>query len=546
MKIEAEIENLKQILVNDEKFYQIPNYQRPYSWNRDNLSDLIDDLAEAFVSNKDESYFCGSLVLVKNERDKRLDIIDGQQRTTTFTILFCVLRDLYFKELDARTKDYVINSIQDKYDEKNRKLRFLTSEDYQVEFEQTVLKGIDFSLKAPSAKSNNRYLKNAFHIRDYLNEAILKHSIDIREFAQWLYENVVLTVITCPNEDSAIQIFNVLNDRGMPLSPIDILKSRLMQRLDAPEDRNAFKAQWDKINTSLKIQNLDLDSALNIYLYYKTASNPKTRLDKELFEVFSKSHKTSLEIISEIYDIALAYIDVMTSNDKHTHCLKYLKHKIYWQSILCTSKAQKYTYHNELKKMLVAYYYQNWIAGATVARIKQTSLNVIKHIKKNADIDVIRQELKSNTKRYSTTKNFKEELISSYVYGRPWVSSLLLMIEYFSNDSKETTFIPLNNKIQLEHILPQKPSTNWNQFSKDDIETWTDSLANLTLLSMRKNIQAQNFDYQTKKEVYKDKDNVTTSFLITQKLFEFEDWTVESLQTREDMLVKKITSLLKI
>lgn len=60
MKIEAEIENLKKILVDDEKFYQIPDYQRPYSWDKDNLSDLVDDLVSAYLENKKETWFFGA------------------------------------------------------------------------------------------------------------------------------------------------------------------------------------------------------------------------------------------------------------------------------------------------------------------------------------------------------------------------------------------------------------------------------------------------------------------------------------------------------
>ena len=80
-------ENLKKILVDDEKFYQIPDYQRPYSWDKDNLSDLVDDLVNAYLSNQEENYFCGSLVLINEPQSERFDIIDGQQRTTTFTII---------------------------------------------------------------------------------------------------------------------------------------------------------------------------------------------------------------------------------------------------------------------------------------------------------------------------------------------------------------------------------------------------------------------------------------------------------------------------
>ena len=83
-QIKAESLNLDRILVDKDKFYQIPNYQRPYSWDKDNIADLLGDLSNSFIDNKNEEYFCGSLVLVKNDKDKRFDVIDGQQRLTIY------------------------------------------------------------------------------------------------------------------------------------------------------------------------------------------------------------------------------------------------------------------------------------------------------------------------------------------------------------------------------------------------------------------------------------------------------------------------------
>ncbi|HHH53190.1 MAG TPA: DUF262 domain-containing protein, partial [Bacteroidetes bacterium] len=423
MEIKAKIENIKKILVNDEKFYQIPDYQRPYSWDKDNLADLIDDLTNSYLNNKEENYFCGSLVLVNDDNNSRFDIIDGQQRTTTFTILACVFRDLYFDDLENRAKDYITNSIQDKYDENKRKLKFLTDVKYQNNFEQTVLKKIDFE-KIKSVEKDikdNKYLQNAYYLRNFLVEKIDENSMDINQFIIWFYEKVVLTVITCPSQDTAIQIFNVLNDRGMPLSSIDILKSSLMLELqDNKEDRNTFKTVWTDINSELKFNDFDIESMLTTYLYYKIATNPKSRLDKELSIVFKKEKQDSLEIINEISNFSKAYIQLLTMNDKHIFCLRYLKHKIYWNSILTTAIFIKYKDIEKLKELLVGYYYQNWISGATVARIKQTSFNILKAVKLNKSIEEIKIEMKLNLDKYSTTKTCNDEITGSWVYGRKW------------------------------------------------------------------------------------------------------------------------------
>jgi len=543
LEIEAKIKNLKKILVDDENFYQIPDYQRPYSWDKDNLSELVDDLASAYIEDNNNDYFCGSLVLVNNQDDSRFDIIDGQQRTTTFTIMSCVFRDKYMGSLGEKAKDYINLSIQDKYETQKRKLKFLTNEQYQIDFEETVLKGINFIEKKHIDRKlkENKYLQNAHYLNDFLSEKISEHSIDIDKFVTWFFEKIVLTVITCPSQDSAIQIFNVLNDRGMPLSAIDILKSSLMQKLDGKEDRRAFKAKWETINTNLKFASFDLDSMLNTYLYYKISTNPKSRLDKELLTVFNKGSKTSLEIIKEISDFSEAYISILTLEDKNLYCLRYLRHKIYWTSILSTAYFSNYSHMNELKELLVAYYYQNWIAGATVARIKQTSFNILKLVKLDSSINEISKEMQDNLKRYSTTKTFKEEIGSSWVYGRKWDRAVLLLIEYFSSDDSKQNYIPIKSTLHLEHILPQTPTDEWKEiFNEEERESWTDSLANLTLLSMRKNIQAQNFSFDKKKKAYQNKDNVETSFLLTRDVISKSEWTIPQLEERRELLTDSL------
>jgi len=550
MKLEAEIKNIDEILVDKKKFYQIPDYQRPYSWDKDNLSDLIDDLTNAYLDNKNENYFCGSLVLVDNHGDNRFDIIDGQQRTTTFTIISCVFRELYFNDLKEQAQDYISQSIQDKYEKDKRKLKFLTNEKYQIDFEETVIKKINFVDTKHIEKEfpDNKYLQNAHYLKIFIEEKILENKIDINDFVIWFYENIVLTVITCPSQDSAIQIFNVLNDRGMPLSSIDILKSSLMQKLkDSKEDRLAFKSKWEDINSNLKFADLSIDEMLTTYLYYKIATNPKSRLDKELIKIFDKENKNSLEIINEISKFSQSYIEILTANDKYIFCLKYLKHKIYWNSILSTALFTNYRDIESLKELLVAYYYQNWIAGATVARIKQTSFNILKSIKLNDPIDTIQKYMQENLDKYSTTKTFNEEIVGSWVYDRKWSKSLLLLIEYFTDDNDNPTFIPINSKLHLEHILPQTATDYWKEIiEKEDRDTWTDALANLTLLSMRKNIQAQNYSFEKKKEAYQNNDNVRSSFNLTLDIVACNKWDVEELENREEKLVAKIEEKLDL
>lgn len=553
MEIKALIESLKKVLCDDERFYQIPDYQRPYSWDKDNVSDLISDLVTSYINNIEENYFCGSLVLVQGDKG-RLDIIDGQQRVTTFTILACVIRDLYYDILDEKQKDYIKLSIQDKYENTKRKLKFLTNDKYQLDFEETVLKKINFiSNKNDYEKDfpKNRYLQNAHFIRDNIKENFGNFNIDVNKFVIWLYEKVVLTTILCPNADSAIRIFNVLNDRGMPLSPIDILKSSLMQRILNEEDKNTFKVSWEAIITKLEFDDIAFEDMLNSYLYYKLGDNPSVRIDTELMDIFKKENKLEnpLEIISEIKKFSDSYIEILTLKNKYIFCLKYLKHRIYWTSILASAKFVKYKDFDKLIKYLMAYYYQNWIAGKTVANIKQTSFNIIKSIKKDDNIDEIVKLMQENLKKYETTNMFENELNINNHYERNWAKPLLILVEYFWTDSQneQQSFIPLSSKLHLEHILPQTTNEFWNNiFTIEQREIWTNSLANLVLLSLRKNIQAQNYDFNSKKEAYFNNDNVVTSFHTTRDIKEICEWNEKELKLRKDKLVNKINEIISI
>ncbi|AQQ59290.1 hypothetical protein XJ32_03310 [Helicobacter bilis] len=541
--------SLEDLLANKKMSYQIPSYQRPYAWDKDQISDLIEDLTESYCNGKEGQYFCGSLVIAKGANSERYDIIDGQQRLTTFTILACVIRDFYIDNLGAENKDRIQDSIYDKYDKDKHKLKFLTDERYQTTFESSVLRENVLQerlkeVKKPQDIKDNRYLQNAYYLKERLKEAISENNIDINDFVSWLYTKVILTRIECPDEESAIRIFNVLNDRGIPLSPVDILKSSLMQSLDK-ERREAFKTTWQEIMSNLKTMGFSMYDTLNAYFYYAIADNPKGRLDKELKTYFEKTKQDSIAIIEEIRKFAHHYIEMINAKDKYIYCLRYLPNQIYWRSILCAAKMVDYKEYNKLKELLMAYYYQNLIGMATANRFKQVSFNILKAVKDNKSIDEIKNIMRENLKKYGTTKDYKEWLDDADVYDLKWVKPTLLLLEYFSKDD-EIGFIEMDNKLHTEHILPRTPNDDWKKiFSDEERDSWTNAIANLTLLKFKKNIQAQNKSYEEKRKIYLN-DDVSTSFNITQDIFKHKKWNAEALEMRENEIKTKIAKHIDI
>ncbi|GAA8929495.1 hypothetical protein HpEKB14_14340 [Helicobacter pylori] len=188
--IEGEAYQLKDILATEfEAYYQIPIYQRPYQWTEENCKKLLDDLLSSYECYKESDYFCGSLVLIAIGTDsatnaKTYDVVDGQQRLSTFILLAKVLATLYNNEVlnNKTSKNFLEKSLGDTDGEKRKRLTFNTiglnaKDDFQdaLDFfdDLDASKGKD-SKSNGSSKSKNNYLKNAICLKNYLEKKRLK------------------------------------------------------------------------------------------------------------------------------------------------------------------------------------------------------------------------------------------------------------------------------------------------------------------------------------------------------------------------------------
>ncbi len=158
-----------------ELYYQIPIYQRPYQWTKENCEKLLDDLFFNYEDDRESDYFCGSLVLVKsdpNSKTETYDIVDGQQRLSTFILLAKVLADLY-NGLDPECLEYLQESWKDRYTERKR-LSFNTigsNAEYDFAY---ALEHFNDSQASKNKNNENNYLENAVCLKDYLKKKRLK------------------------------------------------------------------------------------------------------------------------------------------------------------------------------------------------------------------------------------------------------------------------------------------------------------------------------------------------------------------------------------
>lgn len=183
--IEGDAYQLKDILATElSAYYQIPTYQRPYQWTEENCEKLLDDLFFNYEDDRESDYFCGSSVLIAISEDskaKTYDIVDGQQRLSTFILLAKVLATLYSERLTEESKDYLQESLISKYGKKDRlnfnAIGFNSKKDFQYALkffdDLDASKGENSKSNDPS-KGKNRYLKNAICLKDYLEKKRLQ------------------------------------------------------------------------------------------------------------------------------------------------------------------------------------------------------------------------------------------------------------------------------------------------------------------------------------------------------------------------------------
>ncbi|WJI98370.1 DUF262 domain-containing protein [Helicobacter pylori] len=581
--IEGEAYQLKDVLATElDSYYQIPDYQRPYQWTEENCEKLLDDLFSSYECYKESDYFCGSLVLIATDKDRMTnaetyDIVDGQQRLSTFILLAKVLVTLYHN-LNKTSRDFLEKSLGDLDGEKRKRLDFNTIGSNAKKDFQNALDFLDdpnASKGKDSTRVKNNYLKNAICLKNYLRE---KEIENINAFIIWLYSKVIFIKTICPNISMALRIFSVLNARGLPLHAIDVFKVELLKKLAKEKDQEEFVFRWNALRQKCseneskfpkrKENKREKNPAEILFSWYLTYLNPVTSgksMEERLADQFEKLDKTPLEYLDGVEEFYNAYCEVLEMQDRHAHLLSYLASD-FWCVILCTSILHRYSDQDieALKELLVKFYYQNWVAEQKEPK-KQTSCNIVKALKEKKNIDDIISIVKQYLDQNKITQNFREKLKDDHLYEKhkkasknSWLRPILILVEYFISDDSRPRRIQKDD-FHVEHILPQNPdpSSQWvKDFSEEERKLYTHSLANLTLLGGEKNTKASNLDFKDKKKIYMGEEirlnkkktfRAMTCYDTAKDIaYNYTEWTPKSLEKREKDLMGVIESVLTL
>ena len=295
MKIESKDTDIESLL--DGSFFHIPRFQRPYSWDAENISEFWDDL----VINKGEDYFIGSMVVYKKAK-QQFGVVDGQQRLTTITILLCVIRD-EFQKLGNDDLAKGLHQLIERKDRNNQREYVLKTETSFPYFQEHIQKFSEPEVDT-DIKAEEQNLENAHHMfKKYVASAMdsvdadttvpeddrihLKNTklVDIRDSV--LNLNVIF--VTLDNEDDAYLIFETLNTRGKDLALTDLVKNHFAKHLKARGDVDPTKLKWQQILETIHNSSADISSDNFIYHYW--ASRYEAVPLKKLFPKIKKNIK---------------------------------------------------------------------------------------------------------------------------------------------------------------------------------------------------------------------------------------------------------------
>ena len=543
-KITATEKNLVQVF-SDAYFFEIPLYQRPYAWTNEHVEELLDDLVDAMRRDIEAPYFLGSIVLIKSDDNPKSEVVDGQQRLTTLTMLLCVLRDV---SSDDKLDDFV-RQAGNEFKGTEDRFRLSARQRDRSFFEEKVQRMHsldDFLQLDPVAFSDSQ--RHMFENVGYLRRELLK--LDDRErraLAAYVAQKCFIVVVSASDGDSARRIFSVMNNRGLDLSPTDVLKAVVLDAITDTQSQDDYASKWESIEEELGRDNFR-DFFAHIRMIYRKEKLRGT-LENE-FQTYVLSGLTSkkaidfvddeLEPYADAYEIVLRASYESTANAENVNAL--LRHlnrldNFDWiPPAIAYFRQQKgqtdqlLTFIRDLERLAYGLFIRRANINERIDRYAQ----VISAIESEDGLF----EENSPLQLSAGEKSEILERLNGDIYSQARLHTpLLLRLDSVVAEEGASYQHPI---VSIEHVLPQNPGddSQWVKWFPDEEERkrWTHRLANLVLLSRRKNSRASNYEFERKRSEYFQKHG-TTTFALTTKVVDQSEWTPTILKCRQKELV---------
>lgn len=561
-KIEA-----KEILLKDlfsAKFlFQIPGYQRPFSWERDNFDQLLEDIKLAMEYADElrikDNYFLGSIILqIKEEKSDGAglyDVVDGQQRLTTLTILLAVLRDLVQVSEAKKLLQDKIFQIENAYENIPEKVRLLVREKDRDFFKKHILtlKATDAATSLDNKSLSESQLNMVEAIKTFKEKFFIDNKLQhelIDRMIKFLFNNCVLVYVKTGSFSSAYRLFSILNDRGMPLSTADLLKSANLGEVNDSSEKERYQRKWEDVEEELGRDKFDelIGHIRTIMIKDKAKKSIITEYEEIIFKKTPQlKGKPFIDMIDEIADIYKEHLmnaHVRTRNAKLHNLMSIMRDFITnsdWVPVYIsfarkfTDEDDIYTFLVKLEKLVAT----NWLLEITpTARVVEMN-RLLQIIETENEVTKILGDSIFDTSEYED--EIKAAIDSPNFYKKKYCKYVLLRLDMALSEN-QNIMKAYTGIITVEHVLPQNPSISWvAKFDETARKVWTHRLGNLVLLSRMKNSSANNRSFDKKLLTYLSKG--MTDFALTKDISKYNDWDVDKLEERHGELTKVLSNL---
>jgi len=291
-------------------FYLVPDYQREYVWEEKHVNQLLEDIYEEFGNDSKSEYFIGSIVVCEND-DKRYEVIDGQQRLTTLFVALSALKN-HLKASKEDVSDIQTMLFSTTRDASGKQVSAFRLELQYENCSDVLSRMIDSNHPNEFGSNSEENIVEAYDTVTRFVEANFKTLDELYPFLGYFLNNVKLIQIETPKISDALKIFETINERGVGLNPMDLLKNLIFRHVDK-KDFNKLKDKWKMITTLLESHK---EKPLRFLRYFimanyqvKNAKGEEIIREDEIYDWIT-SNKSQCKYESEPF----AFVEFLKSN----------------------------------------------------------------------------------------------------------------------------------------------------------------------------------------------------------------------------------------
>jgi uncharacterized protein with ParB-like and HNH nuclease domain len=583
MKLQSNAQSLRN-LFDGSRQIEVPDFQRNYAWEADQVDAFLKDIFE--VTKSGEEHFFGPVVLLEDSPNK-YELIDGQQRVTTAIVFLCLIRD-FLANLDdtlihVGTATQDIKSMVDSvlYSSDLTKQRFTPNYQIRSVFRSHILahpkdsqrkyltsKGAKMTDKERTATKALRaaYFRLDRALKKWIRESAGSDQVEqkkqIHKLINALTTSMELLSITVFSQDDAYVLFETLNDRGLRLTPADLLKSFTLKNIQANSSQDDFEnalKKWDEAIDYIGVY--PFTKFLRHYLLTQVDDKVQSKKIFKIFDTIIRSQETNgaLKNLDNIHDAAEAYAQLLGVKHKTGHAaldetLKNLNlisetHRIFLLQVFLKG----YDADERLKAAraveILAF---RWIVDGLNAQDLESLYQKMAHmLSEDASSNALDLAIKFGLDELPNDDSIEREM----THGEAKADLQFYVLKKINRALTGSELVWDRTLINIEHLAPQspEPGSSWHKSvapsdtrSEDepDYSDFVNRWGNLTLLEFEINKSIQNAEWATKLTGKADKSGLNSSKIeLTLNLCGLSDWDRARIESRSEWIAKTMVNL---